>query len=52
MAELKKHTSPNQTEIDVAQKILNTLPFEPLYARVDLLKGQRWPVKADRTRND
>jgi len=30
---------PNQTEIDVAQKILNTLPFEPLYARVDLLRG-------------
>ena len=26
-------------EINEAHKILNTLPFEPLYARVDLLRG-------------
>ncbi|MDG1522326.1 MAG: hypothetical protein P8H55_06885 [Hellea sp.] len=37
--------SPTKNEIDAAQKILNTLPFEPLYARVDLLRGNDGQLK-------
>ena len=37
--------SPTINEINEAQKILNTLPFEPLYARVDLLRGNDGELK-------
>ena len=37
--------SPTINEINEAQKILNTLAFEPLYARVDLLRGNDGELK-------
>jgi len=37
--------SPTKNEIEVAQKIINILPFEPLYARVDLLRGNDGHLK-------
>jgi hypothetical protein len=37
--------SPTKNEIEAAQKIINILPFEPLYARVDLLRGNDGHLK-------